>query len=77
MSRSIDSSGFQKCIVTYPWLSDREIEMAVDRALKEYYLSFGYLIVMLRNTLDRNCLNEIRSIASSAKSFIKYMGRTS
>lgn len=75
LEESLDGDGFQKCILSYPWLSNEEIEMYVDKALKEYYLSFSYILVAMKNVLGRNGLHELREIVRSAKLFLRYMRR--
>lgn len=75
LSKSLDENGFQKCIVSYPWLSDAEIQHYVDRALKEYYLSMSYVSVALGNVLSKDMFHEIKMLWTSAVSYFRYAGR--
>jgi len=75
LSESLDENGFQKCIVSYPWLSNVEIQQYVDRALKEYYLSLSYLGVALGNVLSKNMFHEIKMLWTSAWGYFKYSNR--
>jgi radical SAM superfamily enzyme YgiQ (UPF0313 family) len=71
MSKSIDELGFQKCIVSYPHLSDAELSEAVTKALKGYYLNISYVPIALRNILRKNGQYELLNMAHSAKSFLQ------
>ncbi len=73
MEASIDGQGYQKCIVSYPELSQQDIEYYVNRMLKEYYLSPAYVMVSLRNLLQRNGWRELEVMLRSARGFLKYM----
>lgn len=75
ISESLDKRGFQRCIVSYPEFSDKDIEHYVDRALKEYYLSPSYAQVAMKNVLSKNGLHELKSLCKSAKLFFKYIAR--
>lgn len=75
LEESLDKDGFQRCIVSYPGFTDRDIEEYVDRALREYYLSASYLNMGLRNVLRRNGLHELKTMLASARVFLKYLGR--
>jgi len=72
---SLDSEGFQKCIVSYPDFTKEDIEYYVDKALKEYYLSPSYIPIALRNIFAKNGLYELKGMLKSAKVFFKYMRR--
>jgi len=75
MEQSLDINGFQKCIISYPNLSTKEIQDCVDSALKGYYLSVNYFPVVLKNICSRDGLHEIRGLVKSASIFFEYMGR--
>jgi len=75
LEESIDTNGFQKCIVSYPDFTNEDIENYVDRALKEYYLSPSYIPIAMKNILRKNGLHELKGMVKSAKVFMKYMGR--
>lgn len=72
---SLDESGFQKCIISYPQLNSEEISALVDKALKEYYLSFSYVPVAMKNVMGRNGMHELKSLMTSAKMYFSYMRR--
>ena len=63
----LDNEGFQKSVISYPDLTNEEMELFVDRALREYYPSIFYLPIALRAILKRNGLLELKRIIISAK----------
>lgn len=73
MGESLDEYGFQKCIISYPNLNSEEISLIVDRALKEYYLSFAYVPIAMKNIMGKNGFQELKSLMISAKMYFKYM----
>jgi anaerobic magnesium-protoporphyrin IX monomethyl ester cyclase len=75
LEQSLDNDGFQKCIVSYPELTNKDIETYVDMGLKEYYLSLGYVPVAMKNVLRKNGTEELIGMMKSCKTFIKYIGR--
>ncbi len=75
IEKSVDETGFQKCIVSYPEFSDRDVEEYVDKALKKYYLSPSYVPVALRNIFRENGLYELAGMMKSARVFLKYLRR--
>ncbi|GAB4315581.1 MAG: hopanoid biosynthesis associated radical SAM protein HpnJ [Methanobacteriaceae archaeon] len=75
LSESIDENGFQKCIISYPWLNSYEIQNFVESALKEYYLNIAYLPVAMKNIIGRNGLHELKSLLISAKMYFNYIKR--
>lgn len=75
LEESLDDEGFQKCIISYPWLTKEEIESCVDQLLKEYYLSPSYFSVAAKNVLSKDCLHELQLLFTSAKVFLRYIGR--
>ena len=75
MEESLDEKGFQKCIISYPWLSKDEIESLVDQSLKEYYLSFSFVPIAVKNIIGKNGVHELKTMARSANSFLKYIAR--
>jgi anaerobic magnesium-protoporphyrin IX monomethyl ester cyclase len=76
MGKSIDASGFQKCIISYPDFTKADIEYYVDQALKRYYLRPSFIPVILSNIFRRNGFNELCVMARSAKVFLGYLGRS-
>ena len=75
LSESLDENGFQKCIISYPELNSVEISSIVDRSLKEYYLSFSYVSIAMKNILGKNGFHEFKSLINSAKMYLKYIRR--
>jgi radical SAM superfamily enzyme YgiQ (UPF0313 family) len=73
LEESIDDNGFQRCIVSYPEFTDRDIEYYVNRALKQYYLSPFFIPIALRNIWRRNGWYELKGMAKSARSFFQYL----
>lgn len=75
LEQSLDSEGFQKCIISYPNFTKQDIESYVDKGLKEYYLSPSFIPIALSNICRRNGFHELKSMTKSAKMFFKYVGR--
>lgn len=75
LEESLDEKGLQKCIVSYPWLTNRDIEVFVDKALKEYYVSFSYIPIAIKRIFRENGLQELKVAIKSAKAFFKYVRR--
>lgn len=73
LSDSLDSYGFQKCIVSYPGLNSDEISYQVNKALKDYYLNISYIPIILKNILGKNGIHELKGTLISAKMFLEYM----
>lgn len=74
---SIDENGFQKCIISYPEFDKNKIELFVNRALKEYYLSPSFVPIAMSNIFRKNGLHELKSMLYSARLFMKYIRATS
>jgi len=72
---SLDGEGFQRCIVSYPEFSDKDVEIYVDKALKEYYFNLSYISIAMKNVLRKNGFSELKRMMMSAKVFFKYMKR--
>ena len=72
---SLDESGFQKCIISYPNFSSEEIESYVDAALKGYYLNISYIPIAIKNIMGKNGFYELKSLLSSAKMYLTYIRR--
>jgi anaerobic magnesium-protoporphyrin IX monomethyl ester cyclase len=75
LEQSLDDSGFQRCIVSYPEFSAADIENWVDAALKSYYLSPSYVPIALSNVLRRDGLHELAGLVKSAGIFFQYLRR--
>lgn len=73
-SKTIDSQGFQKSVISYPGLSSQELEEAVKDTLREYYLSPRFIAVALRNIVLGKGVGEIMSMTRSATRFLDYVG---
>lgn len=75
LENSLSESGFQKCIVSYPLFTSRDIESYVDRFLKEYYISSAYFLIAVKNIIGKNCFYELKLMIKSAKPFLKYLNK--
>lgn len=73
LEESIDKSGFQKCIISYPHLNSENIIFYVDRALKGYYLNISYVPIVLKSLIGKNGFLELKSLITSAKMYFKYL----
>jgi len=71
---SLDEEGYQKCIVSYPWLSDKEIIKAIDDTYKSYYFNPAYIPITLRRIL-KGGLPELKIFLKSVNGFLKYINR--
>jgi len=75
IDKYLDKYGHQKPIVFYPELSAQEISDEVDKILKEYYMSVGYIPLVLRQIFRKNGFEEARRIVKQIIPFIKYIRR--
>jgi radical SAM superfamily enzyme YgiQ (UPF0313 family) len=73
MDELLDANGHQKCIVSYPRLSDIEIQNEVNSILKDYYLSWSYVPIALRRVCNKNGFNELKVLWRSAMAFLRYV----
>jgi len=71
LTNSITQDGFQKCIITYPWLDQESIQKFVIHAIKEYYVNISYLPIAFKNTLTRDGLSELKLLVKSAILFLR------
>lgn len=69
----LDETGHQRSVVRYPNLSEDDIVKAVDDILKDYYLSYNYIPLAIKQVLRRNGYNELRRFMHSTKIFLKYI----
>jgi len=69
----LDEHGHQKSIISYPWLTAEEVTKAVDEILKDYYMNFGYTMLILKQIFRKHGLDEAKRLWRSAKIFIKYI----
>jgi anaerobic magnesium-protoporphyrin IX monomethyl ester cyclase len=74
LSDSVDDKGFQKCLVSYPWFTNKEIEGFVSTSLREYYLSPSYLALALKGIIGRHFLDEVKIVARSSGKFLSFLG---
>lgn len=75
LEESLDESGFQKCIISYPELNSDEIQNYVDSALKGYYLNVSYVPIAIKNIAGKNGLYELKSLFTSARMYFSYIKR--
>lgn len=75
LEKSLDSNGFQQCIISYPEFNNHEIQEFVDGAIKEYYVSFLYVPIAMKNIFGKNAFSEIKMMLKSASIFINYINR--
>jgi len=75
LENSLDGGGFQKCIISYPEFTDKDIEAYVDRALKKYYLSPSYIPIALKNVFRKNGFHQLKEMIISARVFFRYLKR--
>lgn len=75
LADSLDDSGFQKCIISYPWFNSNEISLNVDNALNNYYLNISYIPIVIKNIMGKNGLYELKSLFTSAKMYLEYIRR--
>lgn len=75
LEKSLDKDGYQRCIISYPEFSNKDIETFVDRALKEYYLSPSYIPIFLNNVFRKNGVAELKNTFRSGIAFINYLKR--
>jgi radical SAM superfamily enzyme YgiQ (UPF0313 family) len=73
LETSLNQNGFQKCIISYPWLRDYEIEMCVNEILRNYYISFYYFKNTIKNTFNMNGFNELKVLIKSGIDFLIFM----
>jgi len=71
----LDKEGHQTSVISYPELSNIEIAEAVDKILKEYYISLGYLPFFLKQIVRKNGFKELIRLIRAAKAFVGYVGR--
>ncbi|HZD42657.1 MAG TPA: radical SAM protein, partial [Methanomicrobiales archaeon] len=70
----LDGFGHQKAIISYPDLTNDEMEREVDDILHAYYFSLSYVPTVLHQLRQRSALDELRRLAYSVRMFLRYMG---
>lgn len=73
LSKSLDERGIQKCIISYPDLSADDIEIIVNRIVKEYYLNIQYVPIAFKGISSRHAVNEFKCLIRSTNSFLGNM----
>ncbi len=73
LGESLDESGFQKCVISYPSLNSDEITCYVDEALKGYYLNISYIPIAMKNIVGKNGFHELKTLVTSAKMYFSYL----
>ena len=68
----LDNCGYQKSVISYPQLSNKELKSEADRILKKYYLSPAYIPIALRQIFRKNGHLEAKRLLYSVKLFINY-----
>jgi len=69
----LDENGYQRSIVSYPELNNTEILMAANSILKDYYLSYRYVPLALRQIYRKNGVDELLRLIYSAKMFMSFI----
>ncbi|NVM21758.1 MAG: radical SAM protein, partial [Desulfobacterales bacterium] len=70
--RYLDENGFQLCTISYPELSAKEIQDAVDETLRSYYLSLRFAWRAFHQVFRKNGWQELKRLWRSAKAFQKH-----
>lgn len=73
MVESLDPSGFQRCIISYPDFNSDKITFYVEKALKDYYINLSYLPIVLKNVVGPNGSHELKTLLISAKMYLSYL----
>lgn len=68
----LDERGYQKAVVSYPWLSREEMLSECNRILKGYYLSPRYIPLAVGQVLRKNNIFEFKRLFYCALMFLKY-----
>jgi radical SAM superfamily enzyme YgiQ (UPF0313 family) len=75
LENSLDKFGFQRCVISYPNLSSKEITSNVNMILKNYYLNWSYIPIAFKNILGKNGFYELKTLLTSAVMYIGYIRR--
>jgi len=73
LEESLNDEGIQKAIISYPELTNEEIEKYVQKGVKDYYLSPSYIPIAMKSILRKNGLSELRRMMISVKMFFNYL----
>jgi len=74
-TRYLDEKGHQISVLSYPDLPKDEIDCAVDKTLKGYYMSPKYVPLFIRQVLRENGLDEFIRLTRAMKVFLRYLSR--
>ena len=69
----LDEFGHQQAIMSYPGLSDSEMKQAVDKILRDYFVSVSYIPIAMKRIMSKNGFNEAMVLGKSAVAFLKYL----
>lgn len=69
----LDARGLQRAVISYPQLTNEDMERYAEVALKKYYLSISYIPVAAKCILRKRGLSELRRMSRSATRFITYL----
>jgi len=69
----LDGNGHQQCILSYPNLSNVEIEKEAGAILKDYFVSWSYIPVAFQRVFSRHGFNELKVLWKSSVAFTKYL----
>ena len=73
VDQMVDTSGYQKCAVSYPSLSGEEIYAAVERFYRSYYFRPTYIVGSVRKMMRDP--RERRRMLSEGRDFLRTMWR--
>ena len=71
LSKSLDERGIQKCIISYPDLTTKEIESIVNKTVRDYYVNIRYVPIALKGVFSRHAVNEIQCLIRSTNNFLR------
>jgi anaerobic magnesium-protoporphyrin IX monomethyl ester cyclase len=73
IEKSLDPDAFQRCIISYPDFTRKDIEDFINRALKEFYLSPNFIPIAISNIARKNGWHELKVMTRSAMVFLEYL----
>lgn len=73
MCESIDKNGYQRCIISYPNFSQKDIESWVNKILKGYYLNPMYCLVFINGVIHGGGIAHVKGVMKSGLEFVKYI----
>jgi len=73
MCESIDKNGYQRCIISYPNFSNKDIEYWANKILRGYYLNPMYFFVFINGVIHGGGLTHIKGVMKSGLEFVKYI----